>query len=159
MRYLFLFALSFLLAGAGCLTTTTDVSVTEEEEEIEAEDEGVMEEEAEDEDEAEDADVEEGTDDDDDETTETATISMTAEGFVPSTVTVETGTTVTFVNNDSAPHWPASAFHPTHLELPGFDSLEGVAAGASYSFTFTEVGTWKFHDHLNPSLFGSVTVE
>lgn len=90
---------------------------------------------------------------------EEVVISMTAEGFEPSTITVSTGTKVTFVNNDSVKRWPASAFHPTHLELPEFDSLEGIALGASYSFTFTETGTWKFHDHLIPSLFGSVVVE
>lgn len=94
-----------------------------------------------------------------DEESKKVTISMTANGFEPSMVTVTAGTTVTFVNNDSAEHWPASAFHPTHLELPGFDALKGIAPEGSYSFTFSEAGTWKFHDHLTPTLFGSVVVE
>ncbi len=92
--------------------------------------------------------------------TETETvISMTTNGFEPSTVTVKAGTKVTFVNNDTVDRWPASAFHPTHLELPGFDALKGIAPGASYSFTFEKVGKWGFHDHLFPTMFGSVTVE
>ncbi len=85
-------------------------------------------------------------------------INMTATGFEPATVTVKKGTKVTFVNKDTVPHWPASAPHPTHTDLPGFDALKGIATGASYSFTFTQVGTWKFHDHLIPNKFGSVIV-
>lgn len=85
-------------------------------------------------------------------------ISMTAKGFEPSKVSVKKGTTVTFVNNDSISHWPASAPHPTHTIYPQLDSKTGIAAGASWSFTFDKVGEWKFHDHLTPTMFGSVTV-
>lgn len=87
------------------------------------------------------------------------TISMDETGFTPKTVTVEAGTTVTFVNNGQAPHWPASALHPTHQVLPGFDALRGLATGETYSFTFEKVGSWNYHDHLNPKLFGTVVVE
>lgn len=86
-------------------------------------------------------------------------ISMTANGFEPSSITVKAGTTVTFINNDLGQRWPASAFHPTHTQLPGFDSLGAVAPGGSYSFTFEKKGKWNFHDHLFPAMFGSVTVE
>ncbi len=85
-------------------------------------------------------------------------INMTATGFEPSTVTVKKGTKVTFVNKDTKPHWPASAPHPTHTDLPSFDALKGIVAGASYSYTFDKVGTWKFHDHLLSTKFGSVVV-
>lgn len=85
------------------------------------------------------------------------TIKMTAAGFEPANVTIKKGDTVVFLNNDSKPHWPASAQHPTHTALPGFDSLKAVAAGASYSYTFTKAGTWGYHDHLNASFFGKVT--
>ncbi len=86
------------------------------------------------------------------------TIKMTAAGFEPANVTIKKGDTVVFLNNDSKPHWPASAPHPTHTALPGFDSLKAVAAGASYSYTFTQTGSWGYHDHLNASQFGKVTV-
>lgn len=88
-----------------------------------------------------------------------ATISITDTGFEPAQVTVAPGATVTFVNNGQALHWPASAPHPTHTALPGFDAKKGLATGESYSFTFDNAGVWKFHDHLNPSLFGAVTVQ
>ncbi|OGE82499.1 MAG: hypothetical protein A3B10_00285 [Candidatus Doudnabacteria bacterium RIFCSPLOWO2_01_FULL_44_21] len=88
-----------------------------------------------------------------------ATISMNANGFEPSTITIKKGSTVTFVNNDKKNHWPASAPHPIHTDYPAFDPRQAIAASASWSFTFDQAGTWKFHDHLNPSFFGSVTVE
>ncbi len=90
--------------------------------------------------------------------TKTVTINMTASGFSPANVTIKKGDSVVFKNTDSNPHWPASAPHPTHTALPGFDALKGIAAGASYSYTFTKVGAWGYHDHLNSSLFGKVTV-
>lgn len=88
-----------------------------------------------------------------------ATISVDETGFSPKTITVKAGTKVTFVNNGQAPHWPASALHPTHQVLPGFDALRGLATGETYSFTFTKTGSWNYHDHLNPQFFGTLVVE
>lgn len=86
-------------------------------------------------------------------------ISIEDTGFNPRTVTVAAGTTVTFVNNGQALHWPASAVHPTHQQLPGFDAMRGLATGESYSFVFSQSGTWTFHDHLQPTVTGSVVVQ
>jgi plastocyanin len=91
--------------------------------------------------------------------TASVTVSITDTGFEPATVTVAPGTTVTFVNNGQAAHWPASNPHPTHTGLPGFDALKALATGESYSFTFTKVGTWGYHDHLNPRVGGTVVVQ
>lgn len=88
-----------------------------------------------------------------------ATVAMTDTGFSPATVTVAAGTAVTFVNNGQGTHWPASAAHPTHKILSGFDALRGLPTGEQYSFTFNQKGTWQFHDHLNPQFTGSVIVE
>lgn len=86
-------------------------------------------------------------------------VEITAAGFSPSTLRIKANTTVTFINRDSAPHWPASGVHPTHQICPGFDALKGLATGETYSFTFTEVKTCPMHDHLNPSITGSIVVE
>lgn len=102
-------------------------------------------------------------------------IEITANGFLPSAIKVKAGDTVTWTNKDSAPHWPATAAHPTHLAYPGsdikkcgtaaqsgiFDACKGLATGESYSFKFDQVGAWKYHDHLKAAapFFGSVTVE
>lgn len=88
------------------------------------------------------------------------TVTMGASGFSPKQIRIGKGTTVTFQNTDSAPHWPASAPHPAHTNYPEFDPKQAVAAGASWSFTFNKPGVWSYHDHLNfPSYgFGTVTV-
>jgi len=92
-------------------------------------------------------------------TGKTVTISMDEAGFTPKTVSIAVGNQVTFVNNGQALHWPASAVHPVHTALPGFDSLKGLPTGGTYSFTFSKVGTWNCHDHLNPRNTCAITVK
>lgn len=86
-------------------------------------------------------------------------VSMTSTGFSPATLTVKAGSTVTFQNDDTANHWIASNPHPTHTALPGFDAKKVIAPGASYSYTFTQTGTWSYHDHLNSEMTGTIVVE
>lgn len=86
------------------------------------------------------------------------TVNMTNAGFEPSEVSVKAGTKVRFVNSDTELHWPASGVHPTHQICPGFDSLAPVSPGQAYTFTFEEAKKCPMHDHLNPGLKGSVTV-
>ncbi len=86
-------------------------------------------------------------------------VEITASGFSPSSLTLKAGDAVRFVNKDTKNHWPASAVHPTHQCYPGFDALQAVAPGASYLFTFNVAKTCGLHDHLNPSLRGSITVQ
>ncbi|MEK6901374.1 MAG: hypothetical protein AABX37_03465 [Nanoarchaeota archaeon] len=100
-------------------------------------------------------------------------ISVTAEGFEPSMTTIKRGETVTFTNRHTADTWPASDPYPLHNAYPGshinkcgtperdtlFDACARVKMGNSYSFTFYEKGTWKYHDHLHPGNTGTITVE
>lgn len=76
----------------------------------------------------------------------------------PKTISLNVGDTVTFVNNEATPHWPASGVHPTHQICPGFDSLRGLKRGETYSFTFKEAKTCPWHDHLKPTINGSIVV-
>ncbi len=99
-------------------------------------------------------------------------IEITVQGFIPSTLEIKQGDTVTFVNKDSNPHWPASAMHPTHTTYPGsdiekcgtseenntFDSCKGIAQGEEYKFIFNEKGSWSYHDHLIAGLRGKIIV-
>ncbi len=99
-------------------------------------------------------------------------VKISASGFEPKTLTVKAGTTVTFINEDSNKHWPASAMHPTHKVYPGsgiekcgtaeetniFDACLGLAQGELFSFTFNEKGSWRYHDHLSVSLTGTIVV-
>lgn len=79
-------------------------------------------------------------------------------GFAPKTVTVKKGTNITFINNSSKGMWVASAMHPTHQLLPGFDELKSVSAGGTYEYMFEKVGTWKYHNHVAPADIGTVVV-
>jgi len=87
------------------------------------------------------------------------TVEITSAGFSPNALTINSGETVTFVNKDSRPHWPASNPHPVHTDYSGFDARRGLNQGESYSFTFTRKGTFGFHDHLNPGTGGTITVK
>jgi len=85
-------------------------------------------------------------------------ITLTENGYEPSEVSIRKGETVTFKNTTGKLFWPASNLHPSHGIYPEFDPLEPVAAGDSWSFTFTNIGAWKFHDHLAPYYTGVITV-
>lgn len=93
-------------------------------------------------------------------------IEIITTGFSPEILTIKVGETVTFVNKQSSPSWPASAVHPTHRSYPEqggcigskFDACKGLKNGESWSFTFNQKGTWKYHDHLDPSKIGTIIV-
>lgn len=86
-------------------------------------------------------------------------INMTDDGFSPSTVNIKQGETVVFKNNGIRDHWPASAIHPTHQVYPEFDPKRPIVPGNYWSFTFDKKGIWRYHDHLNPTFFGTINVE
>ncbi|MDO8538207.1 MAG: cupredoxin domain-containing protein [archaeon] len=89
---------------------------------------------------------------------ETVEVSITTNGFEPSSIEINKGDTINFTNNDSQPHWPASNPHPIHSDVSGFDARQGLSQGESYSFTFNTAGNFGFHDHLNPSMTGTITI-
>jgi len=83
------------------------------------------------------------------------TVRYTDAGFEPAVLEVEVGTMVSFVNDSAAQMWVASDPHPAHTILPTFDQFK---ANDSYTYTFTEVGEWQYHDHLNPTAGGTIIV-
>lgn len=87
------------------------------------------------------------------------TIRITAQGFDPQRVEIAKGETVEFVNEDIKPHWPASAVHPYHTQCPGFDALRGLSQRERYQYTFLKSQICSFHDHLNPSFTGVITIK
>lgn len=90
--------------------------------------------------------------------TKSMTILMKKEGFEPAEVRIKKATTVKFINQDSQERWPASNLHPTHGIYPAFDPKMPIKSGAEWSFVFNNIGTWKYHDHLTPSLRGVIVV-
>lgn len=86
-------------------------------------------------------------------------VAITAGGtFSPAVITVKKGTTVIWTNSGSAMVQVASNPHPTHNDYPGFDSKSAIGAGETYAFTFDKAGSWGYHNHLNPTVMGTVIV-
>lgn len=89
-----------------------------------------------------------------------AVVTITDQGFSPSTIKVKKGTQVTFTNLDTKLHRVASDPYPTHSTLPGFDSVEPLNVNDSYSYIFEKSGTFTYQDYLNPyKIKGTVIVE
>lgn len=102
-------------------------------------------------------------------TVTTEVIYTDANGFTPDNLTIKVGDTVKFVNRSSGGMWVGSAMHPTHVVYSGTTlkehcpdttgtSFDQCESGSEYSFTFTKVGTWGYHDHLNARMYGKVNV-
>lgn len=88
----------------------------------------------------------------------TVEVKYTSAGFSPSTITIKKGDTIKFINNSDSSFRPASNPHPTHTDYPEFDAKQLIAAGGSWSFTFTKVGTWGYHNHVNHDQTATVIV-
>lgn len=102
----------------------------------------------------------------------TYTIVMNDEGYDPTDIEIAVGDTIEFKNEGSLARWPASNIHPTHSVYPGthidncseemteemFDACDELTTGESFSFTFTEPGNWRYHDHITPELNGQISV-
>jgi plastocyanin len=83
-----------------------------------------------------------------DDTIATVSIGDVSAGFVPLTMTVKSGTTVTWVNRDITEHQAKGA---------SFDS--GVLAGdATYSYKFTTTGSFEYTDPLHESMTATINV-
>jgi len=77
--------------------------------------------------------------------------------FIPSTVTIEVGETVTWENTDTAAH-TASGGNPTDgLTGPWDSSL--IMAGGSYSYTPDTAGTFDYFCMVHPWMEGTLIVE
>ena len=71
--------------------------------------------------------------------------------FDPSALTVPTGSTVLWSNNDSVPH--------TVTSLDGLFDSGIFDPGATFSFTFNEPGSFVYQCQLHPSMQGSIAAE
>ncbi len=77
--------------------------------------------------------------------------------FLPETVSIIESSTVVFENMSDKPMWVASNNHPNHKRYPvknttdclgsSFDQCKATGKGSTWSFTFTELGEWRYHNH------------
>ncbi len=84
---------------------------------------------------------------------------ISSAGFLPQAIKIKKGEQVKWVNNDKVAHQVAADPYPTHASLPSFFSL-ALLSGDSFTYTFTQAGTFTYQDYLNPLKFkGTVIVE
>ena len=78
-------------------------------------------------------------------------VSIANFAFSPTSITVKIGATITWTNNDSVAHTVTS-------DRGVFDS-GNLAAGKSYTYTFSKAGTFPYHCAVHPSMKASVIVQ
>jgi plastocyanin len=79
------------------------------------------------------------------------TVTIRNFAFEPGTLTVTVGTTVTWVNDDGATHTVTA-------DGGAFDSGR-LANGATFQFTFDEVGDFTYHCSLHSTMQGTISVK
>jgi plastocyanin len=87
-------------------------------------------------------------------TPSTNMVSVTIQNFsyVPVTVSVANGTTVTWTNNDTVSHTVTSV-------TPGLFDSGPISPGATWSYTFNQTGSFEYSCTIHPSIpHGTVTV-
>ena len=78
------------------------------------------------------------------------TAGITGSGFTPGTIDISVGSTVTWMNNDSAPH---------SVVADGGQFNSGtIAPGGKFSYAFPAAGAFPYHDGANPKMTGMVNV-
>ena len=78
-------------------------------------------------------------------------IKMSGFVFVPVTATVAVGTMVTWINQDSVPH--------TITSDTGLFNSGNLAPNASFSYSFTQRGTFAYYCTIHPTMKGKIIVE
>jgi plastocyanin len=78
------------------------------------------------------------------------TVSIQNLSFAPQTLTVASGTTVTWVNNDTTTH--------TTTSDTGVWSSPNLAPSQSFSFTFTTPGTYTYHCSIHTTMTATIVV-
>jgi plastocyanin len=90
--------------------------------------------------------------------TATATITYSENGFDPKTVTVKMGETVAIKNDSSDTLQFDSDPHPQHTDNTELN-VGVVNPGQAKTVTLNKTGTFGYHNHLNPTDKGSITVQ
>ncbi|HXA89127.1 MAG TPA: cupredoxin family copper-binding protein [Mycobacterium sp.] len=70
--------------------------------------------------------------------------------FVPATLTVRAGSTVTWTNHDEEPHTVAASDGSFHSP--------GMGTGGTFSHTFATAGTFDYVCSIHPMMHGTVVV-
>jgi plastocyanin len=82
--------------------------------------------------------------------TATSTVQIKSTGFVPASVTINQGDSVTWTNTDTKDHQVVSN--------SGAFASAILKPGKAYTHAFASGGTYHYHDGLHPNLKGTITV-
>ena len=83
-------------------------------------------------------------------------IEMRNSRFSPGVVTINQGTTVTWVNEDPSSHTVTSGERDNESGI--FDS-GNISSGESFSYTFNDKGTFNYFCKLHSGMDGTIEVE
>jgi plastocyanin len=79
-----------------------------------------------------------------------AKVSIANFAFDPVTLSIKTGTTVTWTNNDTVAH--------NVLSDDGSWGSSSLAKGATFTYTFTQAGTFPYHCGVHPTMKATIIV-
>lgn len=91
-----------------------------------------------------------------------ADVAVTPTGFDPASLTIKAGDTVVWSNNAGRAVYIAPDVHPTHTKYEGVwddDGTGNIAEEEAYEFTFEQLGTYTYHNHLQTTMTGTIIVE
>ena len=89
-----------------------------------------------------------------------AVVSITNSGFTPATISVKVGQAVDWTNTDTTPHFVTSDNpKPLTNTTPDPKSPQAIDPDSSYNYVFNKIGTYTYHDDLNPNFTGIVVVK
>ena len=86
------------------------------------------------------------------------TIRFTDSGFSPATLTVAVGAAVTIQNDSDRTVDFSSDPHPTHTLYP-FLNAGDIEPGGSATVTIPRAGSFGYHNHLDPSMKGTIVAQ
>jgi plastocyanin len=84
-------------------------------------------------------------------------VSMVSISFNPSTITIQQGETVRWVNNDIVPHTVTSG-NPGDADAGSLFDSGTLLSGDSFEHTFTETGTFVYFCRVHPLMMRDATV-
>src|SRR3989344_6459550 len=87
----------------------------------------------------------------------TVEVIITEDSFSPQTLTVEPETVIIWTNQSGETATVNSSPHPVHTDSPILN-LGELADGDKFSLVLENPGTYKYHNHLNPTQFGTIEV-
>lgn len=83
---------------------------------------------------------------------------FTGTSFIPKTLTIKAGQSVTFLNKSDKGMWVTSDPYSEKNSYPELNQEKTVAKNGSYKFTFNTPGSWSYQHQNMPEIKGFVIV-